>query len=171
SPPPVAVDARAVPGSNSNANGILEPGETVQVDPTWTNASADPETVTGTASDLAGLSGPTYTIKDTSADYGTVAAGATADCNGATGDCYLISVTGARPAAHWDAVLTENLSSDATPRHWVLHVGNSFSDVPVGDPFYPFIETILHNAITAGCNAPGDPPADCLNDHATPGHV
>jgi hypothetical protein len=166
-PTPLTVDARAVPGSNSNSNGILEPGETVQVAPTWTNTSGDPQAVTGNAASLAGLTGPSYTINDPSADYGTVAAGATADCNGATGDCYLITVAGARPAAHWDAVLTENLSSDATPRYWVLHVGNSFDDVPVGDPFYSSIETIFHNGITAGCNAPGDPPAYCMNDSAT----
>jgi hypothetical protein len=166
-PPPLAVDARVVAGSNSNANGILEPGETVQVDPTWTNTSGEPQDVTGTAANLSGPTGPSYTMNDTSADYGTVAAGATADCNGATGDCYLISVSGARPAAHWDAVLTENLSSDADARHWTLHVGNSFADVPVGDPFYPFIETIFHNGVTAGCNAPGDPPAYCMNAAVT----
>jgi hypothetical protein len=164
---PMAVDARTVPGSVSNVNGVLEPGETVQVDPSWTNTSADPQTVTGTATNLAGPTGPSYTVNDTSADYGTVAAGATADCNGATGDCYLITVSGARPAAHWDAVLTENLSSDPTARHWTVHVGNSFSDVPVGDPFYPFIETVFHNGITAGCNAPGTPPAYCMNDGVT----
>ena len=165
--PPMAVDARAVAGSTSNANGVLEPGETVQVDPSWKNTTADPQTVSGTAPSLAGLPGPTYTINDSSADYGTVAAGATADCNGATADCYLITVAGARPAAHWDAVLTENLSSDSTARYWTLHVGNSFSDVPVGDPFNSFIETIFHNGITAGCNAPGDPPAYCMNAAVT----
>ena len=164
---PLAVDARTVPGSVSNANGVLEPGETVQVDPSWTNTSGDPQTVTGTATSLAGPLGPSYTVNDTSAGYGTVAVGATVDCNGATADCYLITVSGARPAAHWDAVLTESLSSDPTARYWTVHVGNSFSDVPVGDPFYPFIETVFHNGITAGCNAPGIPPAYCMNDGVT----
>ena len=95
----MAVDARSVSGSRSNANGVLEPGEIVQVDPSWTNTSAGPLTVTGTASSLAGPPGASYTLKDASAGYGTVAAGGTADCNGTTGDCYLISVAGARPAA------------------------------------------------------------------------
>jgi plastocyanin len=166
-PPPMAVDAHAVTGSSSNVNGVLEPGETVEVDPSWTNPSASAQAVTGTASSLTGLAGPVYTINDGSADYGTVAPGATADCHGATGDCYLVTVTGARPAAHWDAVFAENVSADSTGRYWTLHVGNSFSDVPISDPFYSFIETIFHNGITAGCNAPGNPPAFCTNDSVT----
>ena len=166
-PPPLSVDARSVAGSNSNSNGILEPGETVQVDPSWTNTSADPQAVTGTAFGLTGLLGPTYTINDGSANYGSVNPGMTSDCNGASGDCYLMTVAGARPASHWDVVFTETLSSDTTPRYWTVHVGNSFADVAIADPFYPFIETIFHNGVTAGCNAPGTPPAYCMNDSVT----
>ena len=70
----MAVDAHAVTGSNSNANGVLEPGETVQVAPSWKNTLTDPQTFTGIASDLAGPAGATYTIDDSSADYGTVGA-------------------------------------------------------------------------------------------------
>jgi hypothetical protein len=32
-------------------------------------------------------------------------------------------------------------------------VGSSFTDVPVANPFYRFIETLLHRGVTGGCNA------------------
>jgi hypothetical protein len=34
---------------------------------------------------------------------------------------------------------------------WTLHVGNSFTDVPPANPFYRFIETLLHVGVTSGC--------------------
>src|SRR4029450_12791245 len=51
-------------------------------------------------------------------------------------------------ALHWDATLDETF---APPRSktWALHVGQSFADVPE-DVFYPFIENIFHNRVTAG---------------------
>ena len=55
-----------------------------------------------------------------------------------------------RPAAHWDARFTETLTLG--PAHsWLLHIGASFTDVPVGSPFYPFVETVLHHGVTGGC--------------------
>jgi hypothetical protein len=36
---------------------------------------------------------------------------------------------------------------------WSLHVGASFGDVATTDSFYAFIETVLHNGVTAGCGA------------------
>ncbi len=46
-------------------------------------------------------------------------------------------------------------------KDWTLHVGGSFTDVPTDSLFYPSIETVLHNGVTAGCGAgdtfcPGD---------------
>ena len=151
----MAVDAHAVTGSISNANGVLEPGETVQVDPSWKNTLTDPQTFTGTASNLTGPAGPTYTINDSSADYGTINAGATGDCDSATGDCYLMTVSGTRPATHWDATFTEDLSSNSISKVRTLHVGGSFTDVStdiVVDPYYPSIETIFHNQVSVGCH-------------------
>ena len=52
-------------------------------------------------------------------------------------------------------------------RFRTLHGGNSSSDVPVANQFYGFIETIFHNGITAGFNAPGDPSAYCMNASVT----
>ncbi len=150
-PEPMAVDARSVAGTSSNANGVLESGETVQVDPSWKNTLVTPQALTGAASNLTGPGGPTYTIDDATADYGTVAAQSSADCDGATGDCYRMTVSGARPAAHWDATFTEVSSSNVTPKNWTLHVGESFPDVPTSDQFYGFVENLFHNGVTGGC--------------------
>jgi len=164
-PQQLAVDAHAVTGSISNANGVLEPGETVLVDPFWLNTLTDSQSFTGTASHLEGPAGPTYSINDSSADYGTVGAGATGDCLSATFDCYLMTVSGARPAVHWDAAFTEDLSSNSVSKVWTLHMGGSFTDVSTDiavDPYYPSIETILHNQVSVGCQdgtkfCPADP--------------
>jgi len=158
--PSIAVDAHASSGS-SNVNGILEPGETVAVETAWHNSGGAPHAITGTSPDFSGPSGATYALTDATADYGSIGAGATADCRTATGDCYEVSVSnpGTRPAAHWDTLLQETLSA-AAPKTWILHVGGSFTDVPSSQPFYKRIETLLHSGITAGCTTteycPGD---------------
>jgi streptogramin lyase len=160
-PRPMAVDAHAQTGSSSNLNGVLEPGETVQVAPTWLNTLATSQTFNGIASNLAGPPGPTYTINTNGADYGTVAAGATSDCDFAVWNCYLMTVSGARPLQHWDATFTETLGPALTPAQsgiivlptkiWTLHVGESFPDVPMSNQFYEFIENLFHNGVTGGC--------------------
>jgi len=147
---PLRVDASAA--AASNANGVLEPGETVGVETAWENGTHADEALTGAASNLAGPGGGAYTVDDGSADYGLVAAGGTSNCGEATGDCFVMTVgdPGARPAAHWDATFDDVLSAGAD-RSWTLHVGASFPDVPVSDIFYAFVENILHNGVTAGC--------------------
>jgi hypothetical protein len=64
-----------------------------------------------------------------------------------------MSVAGPRPTAHWDATFDEALQSldpiGPMSKTWSLHVGGSFPDVPE-DVFYPFIENLLHNGVTAG---------------------
>jgi len=138
---------------DSAGNGIFEPGETVVVVPSWKNTGASPLAVTGVASSFTGPSGPTYTIADAAADYGSIGAGATVDCATATADCYSFGVTAApRPADHWDTTFEETLS-DTSVKGWTLHIGNSFGDVPTSQPFYVFIENIFHNGITGGCAA------------------
>jgi streptogramin lyase len=154
-PQPMEVDARAVAGSISNENGVLEAGETVQVNPFWNNTLVTPEDVTGAASGLTGPAGPVYTIDDGAADYGTIPAETVGDCNGGTGDCYLMTVTGARPAPHWDATFTEDLAPSGASKSWRLHVGGSFADVPTSHQFYRFVENLFHNGVTGGC-APGE---------------
>jgi hypothetical protein len=138
-------------GGVSNQNGILEPGERVVIDPGYGNPTADGLPLSGAASNLHAAAGGTYTIDDATADYGTIAAGGVNDCIGATNDCFEVTVAGPRPTTHWDAVLDETLST-GLKRTWTLHVGESFADVPSSAPFYPFIESVLHNEITAGCS-------------------
>ena len=149
---PADVDAHGGPGTSSNVNGVLEPGETVEVSPFWHNMLGTPQTFTGTADELTGPAGATYQIVDAQAGYGTAVGGATVNCHDATGDCYLISVDAAvRPVQHWDAVLTEDLSVDQTVWPRLIHIGNSFPDVPTSHPFYAFIENLFHSGATGGC--------------------
>ena len=141
-------------GSTSNANGVLESGESVVVEPGWHNATSVTLTFTGSAANLTGPAGPSYAIGDATANYGSVAPGATTDCYNATPghDCYVMSVSGGRPVPHWDASFDETLSS-SLPKTWTLHVGESFTDVPVSQQFYKYIENLFHNEITGGCGA------------------
>src|SRR5512142_1925697 len=59
-PVAVGVDGHSAAGTASNVNGVLEPGETVQVSPFWKNTLGDAQAFTGTASNLAGPPGPSY---------------------------------------------------------------------------------------------------------------
>jgi S-layer homology domain len=130
-----------------SGNGVLEPGEVASVEPTWKNDSGAQISLTGDSSNFNGPAGPTYDNPDTTADYGTVGAGASAQCT----DCYTVEATAAnRPATHWDATIDE--AAGAGAKTWTLHLGDSFSDVP-HDAYYPFIETIFHNGVTGGCGA------------------
>ena len=142
-------------GTTSNLNGVLESGETVVIEPNWLNSTPITLTFTGVASNLAGPAGPNYGIADAVADYASTAPGAMADCYTATAahDCYQVTVSGPRPAPHWDATFDETLSLGGEPKSWTLHVGESFTDVPVSQQFYRFIENIFHNGITGGCGA------------------
>jgi hypothetical protein len=146
-------------GGLSNLNGVLEAGESVILEPAWRNLLTSPQTFTGIASAVTGPPGPVYTLDDALADYGSVGAGATADCYNATPahDCYQVSITGTRPAAHWDATFDEALGSGLAgfAGTWTLHVGESFPDVPTSNPFYFHVENLFHNGITGGCGGGG----------------
>jgi hypothetical protein len=139
----------------SNGNGILEPGEIVDVRPSWKNIGASPLALSGVASNIAGPPGSSYTLGDSSADYGSISPDATSDCV-ITADCYKVSIStpAIRPVTHWDAVFTETLSDGDPPTTWTLHIGESFTDVPKTHVFYPYVERLLHNGVTMGC-APG----------------
>jgi len=159
--PALAVDAHA--GGASNQNGVLEPGETVLVEPSWENPPSASAPLAGTASGFGGPAGASYTIDDASAAYGAPAFGAPASCFDATGDCYALTLSSpaGRPALHWDAVFTETVGG-AAAKTWTLHVGASFADVPVSDPFYVKIETLFHHGVTAGCSGGGYCPGDSV---------
>jgi hypothetical protein len=129
-------------------NGVLEPGESTNVRPLWRNVNgASQNGVTGA---LSGDTGPgTHGIPDGAATYGTINNGITQPCS----DCYAVSVGSPRPATHWDVTALEALAPDTQGQEkaWTLHVGGSFTDVPASSGFYPFIETMLHHAVTGGC--------------------
>jgi hypothetical protein len=143
---PVALNVDAA------GNRVLDPNEAaVVVAPSWRNDGAlSVANVTGTLSNFTGPAGGTYTITDSTAVYGTVAAGATAACT----DCYAVTAAAAtRPAQHWDTTADEALNVPGQAKTWTLHVGGSFDDVPASNPFYRFIETLFHRSITGGCSA------------------
>jgi hypothetical protein len=139
-------------------NGVLQPNEaSVVVSPTWRNTGAGPVALTGALTNFTGPAGPTYTINDGTADYGTIAASTNQLCT----NCYAVTVTSAtRPVQHWDATALETVNPSATTKTWLLHVGDSFTDVLASNGFYKFVETILHKGVTGGCGGtlycPGD---------------
>ena len=140
-------------------NGVWEPGETVQVRPSWFNQTGSPVSLTGVLAAPTGPAGATYSTPTFVADYGTIPAESSAAC---TTNCYAVSVDNPspRPAVHWDASAHEGISN-GNSRQWEMHIGGSFPDVPASNPFYAYVETILHHAVTSGCTGttycPGSP--------------
>jgi len=135
-----------------SGSGVIEPGEDALVLPSWSNPSGSTYFLGGVATSFTGPAGATYSIVSGTGDYGPVDAGTTAECGATGGSCYHlnISVPAARPAAHWDTVFRETVSTfDA--KDWTIHVGGSFADVPAAAGQYHFIETIFHNGVTGGC--------------------
>ncbi|MEX0880714.1 MAG: S-layer homology domain-containing protein [Thermoanaerobaculia bacterium] len=132
-------------------NGVLEPNETVVVEPSHSNDGDSAVLLTGSAG-IFGPDGANYTILDDAADYGALIPGVFSDCYTAGNNCYLayVSDPATRPEAHWDALLSESLSASAY-KLWNLHIGDSFADAPSSSAFYPFIENIFHNGVTGGC--------------------
>jgi hypothetical protein len=155
----LAVDGTA--GPSANGNGVLEVGETAQVSPSWRNASTIALTVTGSDTGVTGPGVPTmtYAVTDHAADYGTIPAGTIQSCT-ASANCYAVQVGPpiSRPQPHWDAVFGERLV-EGTARTWLLHVGDSFGDVPRTSPFYRFVETLFHAGVSGGCGAAAYCPA------------
>jgi len=148
---PTATVAPVSLAVDTAGNQVLDPNETALVAPTWRNTSAvSIPSMTGGLSNFAGPAGATYSIVDNSAVYGSIAPLTNATCT----DCYAVSATAAtRPVTHWDTTVLETVSVGPTTKTWTLHVGQSFTDVPASNPFYKFIETLLHKNVTGGCTA------------------
>jgi S-layer homology domain len=141
---PVAIEVDA------QGNSVLEPGETAAIVPTWRNQSAG--SVVGGPSFLTNFSGPagaTYSIVDGNGSYPFwPPLSPPQSCT----DCYSVRVTAsARPVTHWDATALESVI--VWQKVWTLHVGATFTDVPVGSGFYRFVEAIVHKNVTSGCSA------------------
>ncbi|HPC84666.1 MAG TPA: M28 family peptidase, partial [Thermoanaerobaculaceae bacterium] len=110
SPRSVAVDVASLSPGSSDANGVLEPGEAVILQPTWHNDGPVAVSATGTAAAWTGPAGATYSVLDGAADYGSLAPGADGTC-GANPYGVALDVPAVRPAAHWDATFVETLST------------------------------------------------------------
>jgi hypothetical protein len=150
--------------TDSNVNRVFDgPGpnevnELVRMDPTWENTLDNAVPVTGTIDTFTGPGDggghAVYSIADNTADYGSIPAHGSSDCNAATGDCYglhlVLDDPINRPAQHWDATVHEALNTGET-KTWTLHIGGSFPDVLLTNIFYRAIETIYHNHIALGC--------------------
>jgi trimeric autotransporter adhesin len=136
---------------DAGGNGVLQPNESaVTVAPTWRNTGAGSVALTGALTNFTGPTGPTYTINDAAADYGTIPAASNQACT----NCYAVTVaSSSRPAMHWDAQATETVSPTGSTKDWTLHVGDSFTDVPASNGFYRFVEILLHKSVTGGCAA------------------
>jgi hypothetical protein len=140
------------PAGGSLNNGVFEPGETQTVGTAWVNdGNFNLEDFTGTSWLFTGPEGADYTVNADAADYGTIPVDLTRSCV-LQGVCPSVTVSNpaVRPLQHWDASLHE-IVSISVPHTWVLHLGESFPDVPTGNQFYRFVETLFHNGVTGGC--------------------
>ena len=118
--------------------------------PAWTNTGASAAPLTGTAAAFTGPSGAAYTIGDLRPRYGSIPAG---HARLLRRDGRLRPPDPSTPAAPAPS-LGRDLPGDplgGPAKTWMLHVGDSFIDVPRSQPFYRKIETLLHSGITSGC--------------------
>ncbi|HET7452030.1 MAG TPA: S-layer homology domain-containing protein [Thermoanaerobaculia bacterium] len=154
-------------------NGVLEPGESsVAIKTTVVNGSGVSETnTTGAVTNLTGpqngASDIVYTMNDSAATYGTIPIGGQKDCGS---DCYAATITiggsGNRPTVNpadtstvdWDATMTEQPAINGSTTgvdalDWRIHVGQTFTDVPLSNNFYGYVERLVHNHVTFGTDA------------------
>ncbi len=124
-------------------NGVFEPGETVEVAPSWHYQSysggpcAFNNPCPGAAGeslhavDFTGPGGATYTIVNDTATY-TIPINTTQNCYSAA-DCYVLSVSApaTRPAAHWDAFFSEQALSAGLDIGWLYPMGSANPDQPL----------------------------------------
>ena len=138
--------------TNGNLNGILEPGETAVVEPTWPIAPSAQQLPVS----AFGVPpwGNDYGFRDTAPWY-DISAGVS-DC-WSLGHCYAVFMlpqfAQTRPV-HADIQFNEtNLTTgQPTPGSPVtIHVGKSFTDVEKTDWSYAGIESVLHFGVDTGC--------------------
>lgn len=147
---PWALKVDPAAGGGADGNHVLEPGETVGVHPVWHNHTGAALGLSGELTGLTGPPGASYAVVDGMASYGEVPNETPQACL----DCYAASVSApaGRPSLHWDATAAEELNLGAAGRtEWLLHVGDSFGDVPRASAYYRFVETLLHAGVTGGC--------------------
>ena len=152
----------AGPGIDTMGNGVFEPGESQVLRTAWTNDTNEAVvSILGQASSFTGPSGADYTIDDDTAFYDVLPTGVSKSCI-EENDCFAVTVSNpiTRPAQHWDARFQEQTNM-SLPHTWVIHLGESFPDVPPDNTFYRFVETLFHRQVTGGCAGggycPGNP--------------
>ena len=147
---------------DSKGNGVIEVTETVEIHTLYKNLTASSLSPIGALTAITAPTGYDGTILDATATFGTIPAGQTGSCEDASDDCYAIRYDGTG-FGHRDGTLEEEVQvlvltaptgSPALVRTRVMHIGESFADVPTSHAFYRFIETLLHNRVTTGCATP-----------------
>jgi len=148
---------------DADGNGILEPDEIAIFQPAWANVSTiNVSHLTGKITDFYGPEGADYNLIKSDALYGGVAPGKTITCSYQNGNCYEVKVsTLQRPLIHWDAILQEQLSTNDV-YNYLIHIGESFSDVNKTNPIYHSAEVLLHHNIITKCNEDKFCPDDIL---------
>jgi plastocyanin len=86
----ITVDPVA-PLGEAPGNGVIEPGDTVEVQTAWVNDTTSDLTLSGTATDFSGPVGATYTLDNATANYGTIPPSATGSCAG-NGTVHIVNV-------------------------------------------------------------------------------
>jgi hypothetical protein len=143
--------------SDGDLNGFLEPGETAVIEPRWPFAVEPLELIfvnsIGWTSTDWSYARPEF--RATASSYSS--ASGFSDC-WSRGRCYVVKIiTGPRgPYApdHNDVSFEERAVSSGLPTPAspvTIHVGKSFNDVPKTHWAYPFVESLLHLGIVAGC--------------------
>jgi hypothetical protein len=130
-------------------NGVLEVADSFTLNTSWRNLNGQTQAFQGHSSSTVVPPGLTLTLS-TDANYGFVPNGAVSTCSGL---CFSGGLTGTRPAGHVDLSFLESIAPEAQgqTQRWLLHVGDTFSDVPRSSPYYRSIETLVHHGITGGC--------------------
>ncbi len=147
---------------DSGRNGVLEPGETAPMQPTWGNSTGAQLMFAGVLTEPDGPPGGLPIVLQDVATYEPL--------NGTDGECIIcqlieIPAPSPRPVVHWDGTVVETITGAAQgqQKKWRLHVGESFSDVTTANPFYSFVETLLHHGVTGGCAANTYCPASAVS--------
>jgi PKD repeat protein len=142
--------------TTGNLNGILEPGEKVNVEPMVTTPASVAVRV-ALISQVASTNAAVVPVIDNNVPLFDQSGGV-ADCWRVPGvdrmRCIVLGATvqGTRATPHADLTFTMSRSEGSAENVLLkLHVGASFTDVPASAWFYADTESILHAGLTSGC--------------------
>jgi hypothetical protein len=138
---------------------VLEVPDDFALVTSWLNVSGATQAFQGQVESTVVPPGLFLTLS-TSATYGSVPNGATGSCTA----CFAGALVGTRPAGHVDLQVLERIQPDGQgqAKSWAVHIAGSFTDVPRASSFYRFVETLLHQGVTAGCGGNAYCPASSV---------